>query len=136
MEPSSPLGHEWATLQQDHERHERTAAGIKIAAVVVTAAGFVAVPEWASVLLLGALWIQEAMLRTVQGRLGDRLLLVEALLAKTPAPAGEAYRFHTAWNAQRGGVVSLLVEYLRSAFRPTVLFPYPVLMAIVAVSGL
>lgn len=136
MEPSSPLGHEWATLQQDHERHERTAAGIKIAAVALTAAGFVAVPGWATVMLLGALWIQEAMLRTVQGRLGDRLLLVESLLAKTPPPTGEAYLFHTAWTAQRGGAASLLVEYLRSAFRPTVLFPYPALMAIVVVSML
>ena len=33
----SPLQTEWVTLQQDHERHERCAVGIKIAAVALTA---------------------------------------------------------------------------------------------------
>lgn len=136
MEGTHPLGHEWRTLQQDHERHERTAALIKLAAVFLTGAVFVVtIPAWVEMLLIAALWLQEAMLRTVQARLSTRLLQVEALIAGDPAGARGAFRFHTEWSAQRGGASALVAEYLGSALRPTVAFPYPVLIVVVFVGA-
>lgn len=136
MDATRPLGHEWSTLQRDHERHERTAVLVKVAAVFLAGTVFVvAIPAWVGLLLIAALWLQEAMLRTVQARLGDRLLRVETLMAEDPDGARGAYRFHTEWAAQRGGAGALLAEYLGAALRPTVAFPYPLLIVLVFVGA-
>ena len=42
------------------------------------------------------------------------------------------YELHTEWAAQRPGTVGLVVEYLKQALRPTVAFPYPVLVVVIA----
>lgn len=124
----SPLQTEWSTLQQDHERHERCAVGIKVAAVALTAAaalfGF---PFELAAPLIAIVWVIEAMLRTVQGRLGQRLLKVEALIADG-ASEYAAFQLHTEWQATRPGAVGLLMEYAKSALKPTVAFPYPLLI--------
>jgi hypothetical protein len=124
---SSPLFLEWRTLQQDHERHERGASGLKFAAVALTAfAVSSGIPlELAAVLNL-VVWGCEAMLRTVQARLGARLLKVEALIAEG-APERSACQLHTAWQASRSGVAGLLQEYAVSALKPTVAFPHALL---------
>mgnify|MGYP006196226355 CR=1 FL=1 len=124
----SPLQTEWATLQQDHERHERCAVGIKIAAVALTAgAALFGYPFELAAPLIAIVWVIEAMLRTVQGRLGQRLLKVETLIADG-ASEYAACQLHTEWQATRPGAVGLLMEYATSALKPTVAFPYPLLI--------
>ncbi|MCQ9374189.1 hypothetical protein NMQ14_08010 [Methyloversatilis sp. XJ19-13] len=124
----SPLHTEWATLQQDHERHERCAVGIKIAAVALTAgAALFGFPLELAAPLIAIVWVIEAMLRTVQGRLGQRLLKVETLIADG-ASEYAACQLHTEWQATRPGAVGLLMEYAKSALKPTVAFPYPLLI--------
>ncbi|HEY1128147.1 MAG TPA: hypothetical protein VGF12_01975, partial [Roseateles sp.] len=79
--------------------------------------------------LLALLWLQEAVLKTFQGRLGERLLVVEAGLK-----AGEgvvAMQLHGEWLARRPHGLALLTQYLKSALRPTVALPYPLLMGLV-----
>ncbi|WP_018410674.1 hypothetical protein [Methyloversatilis thermotolerans] len=126
----SPLQVEWTTLQQDHERHERCAVGIKLAAVALAAFctlfGF---PIELSGTLLAVVWLIEAMLRTVQARLAQRILRVEGLLEGGGEGAG-AFRFHSEWQAGRPGGAGLIAEYLGSALRPTVAFPHAVLLAL------
>ncbi|MEJ6005027.1 hypothetical protein WG899_05680 [Paucibacter sp. AS339] len=125
---------EWLALQAHHEQYERAALGIKLLAVALCALAF---SHWAAVarglwLLIGLLWLQEAIFKTFQGRLGERLLRVEALLREPDAAPGQAMQLHSEWLAGRAGGLGLLREYLRSACRPTVAFPYPVLMALSA----
>jgi hypothetical protein len=76
------------------------------------------------------LWIQDAIFKTFQARLGERLLQLERLLADGGEAAGRAFQLHTTWLATRKGLAGLLGEYLRSALRPTVAFPYVVLVAV------
>lgn len=66
--------------------------------------------------------------KTYQSRLGERLLHVERLLATTDGSQEPAFQLHSAWLAQRGRTPALLVEYAASACRPTVAFPYGVLV--------
>lgn len=42
-------------------------------------------------------------------------------------------QLHSDWQASRPGGAALLLEYLKSALRPTVALPYPLLMGLVAV---
>ncbi len=122
------LHQEWLALQSQHERYEALALGVKLVAF----AGTVLVPDNTLALaLLALLWLQEAVLKTFQGRLGDRLLVVEAGLK-----AGEgvqAMQLHSDWLATRPHGAGLVMQYLKSAARPTVALPYPLLMLLVVV---
>lgn len=124
------LHQEWLSLQAQHERYEGLALAVKLAAFAAVAV----VPGTTLALaLLALLWLQEAVLKTFQARLGDRLLAVEAGLKSGDGVT--AMQLHSEWLAHRPRGGALLAEYLKSALRPTVALPYPLLMALVAASG-
>jgi len=143
MDNRTALGQEWRTLQHDCERYEYAALGIKVVAVVLFFAGTAWAPvaeqaPWLLGLVLLVLWLQEGIVKTYQARLAQRLLEVEQLLladAARDAPGG-AFQLHSRWLASRKGLAGLLVEYLASACRPTVAFPYAVLLLALVVRAL
>ncbi|HEY9192403.1 MAG TPA: hypothetical protein VIO81_05980 [Methyloversatilis sp.] len=125
---ASALQLEWATLQRDHERHEANALWIKLAAVGLAAlAALYALPLEEVAPLLLVTWVMEAMARTVQARLGERILKVETLIADDASPLA-ACQLHTEWLAGRPGAAGLLAEYARAALKPTVAFPHAFLL--------
>ena len=116
---------------------ERNALLVKLAAVVLCVGGYaLGVPYE----LIGGtallLWVQASLCRTSQARLGERLVRIEALV-KNSAPASSACQLHTEWLASRKSSAGLLGEYAAHALRPTVAFPYAVLVmvALAAYSG-
>jgi hypothetical protein len=118
------LGQEWQTLQQCHERHEKNALLIKLVCVVVCVFGLgLQVPMAWLAFCVVLLWGQEAIFKTYQGRIADRMLRVEQLLAQA-APEQPAMQLHSEWTAQRPGFVGLMTSYASSACKPTVVFPY------------
>jgi hypothetical protein len=128
--PDSPgLAREWVTLQNNSERYERDALLIKLVAVLAWG-GSLALGRHAllAAVMVLILWVQEGILRTCQARLGTRMLRVESLLAGNIQ--GPAFQLYSEWLAVRPGMAGLLVEYARSALRPTVVFPYAVLLLI------
>lgn len=131
MNDVSLLGQEWQVLQQEHAQHERNALLIKLTA---TGAAFVSLAVVVDLLLVGVLilmlWLQEAMIRTTQARLAQRLMRLEALQRQELRQAADAFQLHTDWQAARGGFGSLIGEYLRNAARPTVAVPYVVLILV------
>jgi hypothetical protein len=60
--------------------------------------------------------------------LGARLLQVEALLKAGDATPGQSMQLHSEWLSTRPRGAALVREYALSALRPTVAFPYPVLV--------
>ena len=119
------LHQEWLALQSQHERYEALALGVKLAAF----AAVVLVPDPRITLpLLALLWLQEGVLKTFQGRLGDRLLALEPAL--TSGADHAAMQLHSDWAARRPRGLGLVTQYLKSALRPTVALPYPLLMAV------
>ncbi|MBT9492447.1 MAG: hypothetical protein IV107_08865 [Paucibacter sp.] len=116
---------EWLALQANHEQYERAALGVKLLAVALCAVAFGA--RWLWVLML-VLWLQEAIFKTFQARLGARLLRIEALLREADARPAQAMQLHSDWLTARPRGTALLGEYARSALRPTVAFPYPLLV--------
>ncbi|WP_394791067.1 hypothetical protein [Rhodoferax sp.] len=127
LQPTA-LSHEWTTLQNNYEQYERSALLVKLAAVVLCVCGFaLAMPYELTGGIALLLWVQESIYRTYQSRLGERLLRVEALVQRG-APATNACQLHTEWLAGRKGSLGLLSEYLSHALRPTVAFPYAVLV--------
>jgi hypothetical protein len=123
------LAQEWTTLQNNHESYERSALLIKLVAVVLSAIAWVAglVPEVLVALVL-ILWFQEAVLKTWQNRLADRLMALESMLRGEAEGVAQPFQLHSRWLAQRPGLKGLLQDYGRSAVRPTVAFPYVALL--------
>jgi hypothetical protein len=122
------LHQEWLVLQAQHERYEALALGVKLVAFAAT----VLVPDNTLALaLLALLWLQEGVLKTFQGRLGDRLLVVEAGLKV--GEGAVAMQLHSDWIAGRPRGAGLIAQYVKSALRPTVALPYPLLMLLVVV---
>lgn len=121
----NPLHQEWLALQAQHERYEALALVVKLAAFAIA----VVVADTALALaLLALLWLQEGVLKTFQCRLGERLLAVERALK-----SGEGIvpmQLHSDWLAARPRGAALLTQYLKSALRPTVALPYPLLMGL------
>ena len=132
---------EWATLQATFEQYERGALTVKLVAVVLVAAGLLT--SLAPVLLcvlVAVLWLQEGIWRTFQGRIGSRLLKIEAGLRDVAVPghASEtvtaptpalSFQLHSEWQANRPGGLGLIGAYLANSLRPTVAYPYVVLLA-------
>lgn len=130
-EQACGLAHEWAVLQHNHEQHERNSLLIKLAGVALLAASpALALSVPASVALLLVLWLQEAILRTFQARLGERILRIEQLLREGAAQSAAPCQLHSEWLASRPGLAGLLGEYGKNMLRPTVAFPYAVLVLI------
>lgn len=127
---------EWLALQEQQEGYERGALLIKLAAV----AAFIAMQAFAMALsgaaaVLLVLWFQEAIWKTFQARLCERLLRVERRLREAPGPDGGEQvpmQLLSEWQAARPRGAALLTEYLANACRPTVAFPYLVLLPLLA----
>ena len=133
MNPLSPLGQEWTTLQNNHEQYERSSLLIKLSAVFFSLLGLMFdFPALYLVAMLLILWLMEGIFRTSQSRLGTRLLQLEELLRQHPLPEAAAYQLHTTWLAARPSMLGLIGEYLANAARPTVAFPYVVLITLSA----
>ena len=117
------LRDEWLLLQAQHEHYELATLAIKLLAVALLAF----LHPYALVIpLLAVLWLQDAILKTFQARLGTRLLRLEQDLREGSEAA--AMQLHTEWLASRPRGAALLREYALSACRPTVAFPYAVLI--------
>jgi len=129
MHTPSLLSQEWTNLHQDHERYDRYGLLIKLTAVLACLVSLgLAMSLWLAVIFVLVLWLQEGIWRTVQARTGERLLAIE----KSLADSGDlpAMQFYNNWEASRPGTVGLIKEYLLNAIRPTVAYPYVILLGI------
>lgn len=127
------LQQEWLLLQGQHESYELWALIVKLAAVVLLACSPASAVALAVLLL--SLWVMDAVLKTFQARLGERLLRIETLLRRPDDGVAAAMQLHSDWQAGKPGVAGLLGAYARAACRPTVAFPYPLLIALALLLG-
>jgi hypothetical protein len=128
---NSLAAQEWVTLQNNYEQYEKSALFIKLVSIVLFCICLLLSLDaiFSSVLML-ILWLQEGIWKTYQCRLAARLLAVEKLIALGVRVEEKAFQLHTHWQTNRSGLPSLVKEYLINAVRPTVAFPYVVLLLI------
>lgn len=132
-----PLQQEWQLLQAEHEHAERMAFWLRAGAILLCFASLaIAMDLLLSGLLLVVLWLQEAIVRTGQARVGARLLQVETALRDIDGNAQSAFQMHSGWVAARGQGPGLLAEYAGHARRPTVAVVYAALLAILLLAWL
>jgi len=123
------LSQEWQTLHQDHEHYDRYGLLIKLTAALVCLLTIALTMHLVVALaLVLVLWLQEGIWRTVQARTSARLLAIEQIL-KNPTDH-TAMQFYTEWEASHPGTTWLIKEYLHNAVRPTVAYPYVILLGL------
>ena len=125
--PVEPWAAEWCLLQNQFDSYEKHALILKLASITVVLLALLS--QTANVFIAGLLlliWMQDAIWKTFQSRIEQRLLRIEASLAGTSPerPGCLPYQFNSEYLKGRGNQVSLLVEYARQALRPTVAFPH------------
>jgi len=140
MDIKELLGQEWIALQNSHEQYETDGLHIKLVGFTLAAVGVALGLNTAPVIaLLLVIWVQEGIYRTFQARIGQRILRVEELIAQ-PGATGELFsraananmpfQLHSEWLAGRKGVLGLVTEYAANACKPTVAYPYAVLIVV------
>lgn len=127
---------EWNILHHDHESYERCSLLIKLVAIIVCCTNVAFnIPFVVSTLLILTLWLQEAIWKTFQSRLTSRLLLIEQNIGHSTSVMSEsvenrAFQLYSCWHGQRSGAKELVAEYITNSLRPTIMFPYVILILI------
>jgi hypothetical protein len=124
---TSPLITEWQTLQNNDEQYERNALLIKLTSLSLFLLGQVFNTALLGTMLIVLLcWGLESIIKTYQSRIGQRLLTVEAAIKN--GNESEGMQFHTDWQNKRPRGTRLIGEYAKHAVKPTVAFPYAIIL--------
>lgn len=127
------LAAEWSLLQNQADSYEKYALLIKLLGTTLLAAALLV--ETASVLMLvilAILWLQDAIWKTFQARIEERLLALETAIASCESSGqspDKPYQLNSRFLQTRLGGTALIGEYLRQAVRPTVAYPHALLIA-------
>ena len=128
---------EWVTLQNQFDSYEKCSLFIKLFSLLISCILVFALKAgvW-SLLVVAILWLQDAIWKTFQNRIGQRLEVVEQAVQDNPHHVPEhvlhmGMQFNLAWNQSRPRAIGLISEYIKQALKPTVAYPHVVLIAFV-----
>jgi hypothetical protein len=122
VESEALLVKEWQSLHNSHERYEQYALIIKLFSVAVTLFSFAFYQVTIVItLLLAVLWLQEGIWKTYQARTSNRIELIEQALLENDL---SAFQFYSQWSKNRPSAAGLVMEYIKNALKPTVIYPY------------
>jgi len=123
---------EWMILHGDIEKYEKFSLIIKLVSVLVSvfSMAFIA-NEWIVVAVILVLWLQNGIWKTFQGRLETRVVFIEKKLKNESDGDHMAFQLYSQWGDKRQGSVALVKEYLLNSTRPTVAYPYAILVLLV-----
>lgn len=125
---TSDLANEWSLLQNQFDSYEKYSLVIKLFTVAIVCFSYFSdtINLYASVFFVLILWCQDSIWKTFQSRIEVRLLQLEKALAdQLPIIA---YQFNTEYMKIRPSNTGLILEYAKQAIRPTVAFPYAILV--------
>jgi hypothetical protein len=132
------LSQQWLSLHNDHEQYERYALLIKLFAIVITLTSFVfSMPPLIITVLLVITWLLEGVWKTFQARTASAIITIEKKLKedeviKQSNKPITYYSMYTQWQTNQRDLFTLVIEYLTSSLKPTVLFPYiPLFMLVI-----
>jgi len=129
MSNKSEFQQEWLALHTSYDRYEWSGLVIKITAVVLYFSSlFLSLQALMVCIILAVLWLQEGIWKTFQSRTEQRLLNIEAGLSNLAG--SQAFNFYTEWQENRPSHLGLIAEYAKHIVRPTIAYPYSVLIVL------
>ena len=134
------LSNEWMLLQNQYDSYEKYSLAIKLLAMVVFYFAHISGQIGLIILpLLAIFWLQDAIWKNFQSRIELRLLALEEALSGRKVDSNDeciAYQFNRDFLAKRPSQFGLVKEYFLQALRPTVAFPYIVLIGLFVVTNM
>ena len=135
------LSNEWMLLQNQYDSYEKYSLMIKLVAMVMFYCAHISEKiGWIALILLAIFWLQDAIWKTFQSRIELRLLAVEEALSDSLSESEAnssnsfiAYQFNSDFLQKRPSQFGLIKEYFVQSLRPTVAFPYCILIALLIV---
>jgi hypothetical protein len=128
---------EWVTLQNQFDSYEKCSLFIKLFSILISCILVFALKAgvW-SLLVVAILWLQDAIWKTFQNRIGQRLEVVEQAIQDNPHHVQECLlhsgmQFNLAWNQSRPKAIGLISEYIKQSLKPTVAYPHVLLIILV-----
>ncbi|MCF6337764.1 MAG: hypothetical protein L3J84_07395 [Gammaproteobacteria bacterium] len=123
---------EWMILHGDIEKYEKFSLVIKLVSVLTSVFSMAFIANgWISVAVIFVLWLQDGIWKTFQKRLETRVVFIEQTLKNDSAEDHRAFQLYSQWGEKRQGSVGLVKEYLLNSIKPTVAYPYVVLVLLV-----
>ena len=120
---------EWCLLQNQFDSYEKHSLYIKLISIIVMLAAEISdVISIFMLLILAVLWLQDAIWKTFQSRIEQRLLQIENYISEESEES--VFQFNREYHITRLSGLSLINEYVRQSIRPTVAFPHIVLILI------
>lgn len=132
----SDLANEWSLLQNQFDSYEKYSLLIKLSSIALLSIALIlnSINIFIGLLLL-ILWLQDAIWKTFQSRIETRLLSLEKYFSNEQSLEkmnGNAYQFNSDYQKNRPGMMLLINEYCLQAIKPTVAYPYILLLLITA----
>jgi len=127
---------EWQQLHQNIEQYERLSIIIKLVAFVFSIVVITNVFSWLlSTVLLAVLWLQDGILKTFQSRLEQRIQVVEMAMLSDETQdihldKAEPFQLYSQWQENKPNAIGLISQYISNSLKPTVMYPYVVLMVL------
>ena len=128
---------EWQVLQTQYDSYEKCSLAIKLVAVMLFIFSLgLQINIGYTAVVIAVLWLQDAIRKTFQSRIESRLYVVEKQLVLTTdsqvqIPTEQAFQFNSKFIEQRNTGLALIKEYILQAFKPTVAYPYVLLLIII-----
>jgi len=116
---------EWAIIHSDIEKYEHLSLIIKLFSLLIfTLSLAFSIETLATIFILLILWLEEAIWKTFQQRLESRALFIEQQIKRETDKNNTSFQLYSEWKNNRLGSVYLIKEYLSNSIRPTVAYPY------------
>jgi len=130
------LAAEWALLQNQQDSYEKCSLAIKLFTILLSL--FAAALNIDFALALGFVlicWGQDAIWKTFQARIEQRLLPLESALEHEKEHVS-AYQYNRQHLDNRPSSIGLIKEYASQSLRPTVAYPYVLLLCLLGANVL
>ncbi|QBG35170.1 hypothetical protein [Litorilituus sediminis] len=119
----APQHSQWLNLHDSIEKYEQWALIIKLTALITCVMTFIFnLAAIFTVVFIALFWLQEAIWKTYQARLIKAITDLESQLNTSNELLISP--LYSQWQANRGGTLALIAEYLESSLKPTVMLPY------------
>jgi hypothetical protein len=124
------LSQEWIVLQNQWDSYEKTSLLIKLTCLILfSSALFFNAMSFYFIVITMVFWLQDAIWKTFQSRIEPRLLQIEkAFNAKKETEQISAYQFNSQYLSYKLNGIALMKEYAMQALRPTIAYPYLILL--------
>jgi len=123
---------EWAIIHNDIEKYERFSLIIKLFSILIcTLSITTSINPFVTIFIILVLWLQDGIWKTFQQRLESRVLIIESNIKNKTD--NNSFQLYSEWQANRSGAIKLITEYILNSLKPTVAYPYIVLISLILV---